>query len=223
MDRTSNPREIEVIKNHLGPVKQVENRRLYSSYRAALNDARAVSGRNLLDGKMPTTGESAGSWLGALGYLALLDHIGSCFKPVDMATNKKDRSGIIKALKYFSELEGDEIDAIYALRCSFAHNYSLSNIGISESKKRKDALTHRFMVHGSQEGPIVHLRKKQWDGKFRDKNPDNVTYISLVLLGNLVEEICTKIFALASSDKLEITLDEGYEELEGRFSVSSLI
>lgn len=66
------------------------------------------------------------SWLGAVGYLILLDQIGKCFKPV--ANPATDAEPIIRALRNFSPIQDSPtLHALYALRNALAHDYALFN------------------------------------------------------------------------------------------------
>ncbi len=189
-----------------------------SVFRALLRDARQVTRRDL-DTGMKLEGSHT-FWLGALGYLILLDQIGTCFKP----RNKPSVSGspLIRALTYFSALQKDERDAIYALRCSLAHGYSLINLDTridTKSKVRRTEYTHRFKLTGDEIGPIVILPKSKWDGDYSNKNTNNQTVIDIVLLGDLVENICKLLDTMSKADQLEVILSKSSEELDRRYSL----
>ena len=207
----------KAIKMHLSLFTQADkNMTLFSGFIAALRDARKFTARDQETGQK-ISGQSfgdLGSWLGAIGYIVLLDQIGSCFKPISAATVSENT--ITKALKYFSTLPEKEIDAIYALRCAFAHDYSLYNINRS-----KPSLTHHFKVHQSPTFPLVKLPQQQWDGDYTNMNDRNKTTINLEALGDLVETICAQLFALASQNDLEVTLIGGTDELLQRYSFYS--
>jgi hypothetical protein len=135
--------------------------------------------------------------------MTLLDQIGNCLKPADKPQSKY-KTGLKRALDYFSDLPETEINALYALRCSFAHDYSLINIDnhYDEKNKHKDKLSHRFHVGIS--GKIVSLPHQKWDRDF--KNRSNVTYVNLAAFGDLVEQICHKIKKKYQEGKLELSL-----------------
>ena len=215
--------EKEILLKHLGPVLETERGNEYSAYRGALNDARLVTGRSLEDGSLMPDYPCKPPiviWLGALGYIALLDQIGACFKPSHKPRIEKGNS-ISKALKYFTGLSDAEIDAIYALRCSFAHDYGLSNIKKNKDKSIDTSLTHRFQVNARNDMPLVSFPTEPWDGVYTNKKPENVTKISLFLLCELVEGICAQLLALAESGNLDVELDKGYDELERRYGFYS--
>jgi len=201
------PSEI-ALKLHLLKAPPQNGIQFFSGFMAALGDARSATGRDDLGrSEYPL---KHGCWLGAIGYMALLDQIGSCFKPINRP--KQNGNTITKALKYFTSLSDAEIDAIYALRCAFAHDYSLYNIN------NRPSLTHRFQVTAGGSLKLVDLPNIVWDGDYANKSPDNVTTINLESFGNMVESICSNIFTLANNNGLEVVLIDGTDELLQRYS-----
>src|SRR3989304_5474784 len=108
----------QAIEFHLTNHPPAEGIHIFSGFVAALRDARTATGRDEFGRKVDHT--KFGCWLGVIGYMALLDQIGTCFKPKQKSYESE--TSIHKALKYFSNLSDDEIEALYALRCSFAHD-----------------------------------------------------------------------------------------------------
>jgi len=100
--------------------------------------------------------------------MAVLDHIGDTVKPKRQAP--PPMKGIRRALHYFaSDLTPDEIWALYALRCSFAHDYGLVNRPTKKEiphKKRRANLTHWFAVTDSSSRPLITIPSPRWSGKF---------------------------------------------------------
>jgi hypothetical protein len=180
--------------------------KITSCFIAALRDARKTTCRQINNGgNLPDVNH--GSWLGAIGYMVLLDQIGGCLKPKNRQS--KYTNEFKKALDYFeSGLNDDEINALYALRCSFAHNYSLINVDehFKEADKSKDKLTHCFHVGVGKPCKIVELPQKRWERDFKKISDDEITYINLEALGDLVENICSKIIDKFQRDELELTL-----------------
>jgi hypothetical protein len=207
--------EDQAIKQHLSLFKfhEADPPTLYfSGFTSALRDARKFTGRNPDNGqklKEQNFG-NLGSWLGAIGYMALLDQIGSCFKP--KSSSIQIGNTIKKALKYFTTLSDPEIDAVYALRCAFAHDYSLYNIHSNPS------LTHHFGVCQNPVTRFVTLPQEQWDGNYENKNDRNITTINLEALGDTIEQICAQLFELANKNELEVILIGGSDELLQRYS-----
>ena len=199
------------INMHLFYTKPNNGVHIFSGFAAALRDAREATGRKPANG-VKTNQDKIGSWLGAIGYLCLLDQIGSCFRPSN--ANRVNGNSIKKALKYFTDLSEKEINAIYALRCAFAHDFSLYNIN-----HRKPELTHQFAVGIGGSMTTVILPKEQWDGDYSNRTPENKTIINLEALGDLIEGVCVKLFNLAKQDELEIELEGGSDELLNRYGV----
>jgi hypothetical protein len=179
-----------------------------SCFVAAIRDAREFTGRVPDTGaKLP--GGNHGCWLGALGYMALLDQVGSCLKPKD---KNEDGNEIKKSLKYFSSLRDPEIEAIYALRCAFAHNYSLVNVN-----RRRQARQHVFTLCQGDTASLVGLPRVPWRGAFDAVNADNRTVVNLEAFGDLVESVRISACEQATRDNLEITLAGGVDELLVRY------
>ena len=172
----------QAIELHLTNHPPAEGIRVFFGFAAASRDARKVTGRDELGKKVDHT--KHGCWLGAIGYMALLDQIGTCFKPKQKSY--ENGNSIRKTLKYFSNLSDDEIEALYALRCCFAHDFSLHNIN-----KEKQSRTHRFRVGVGASTHIVILPSVRWDGNYESKGLDDFTAINLEAFGDLVESIST--------------------------------
>jgi hypothetical protein len=204
---------IQAIEFHLTNRPPAEGIHIFSGFVAALRDARAATGRDEFGRKVDHT--RVGCWLGAIGYMALLDQIGTCFKP--KKNSYESGTSVHKALKYFSNLSDDKIEALYALRCCFAHDFSLHNIN-----RKKPSRTHRFRVGVGASEDIVSLPSVRWDENYESVNLDDFTTINLEALGDLVESICQQLFTLANSGELEIVLPGGSDELLHRYSIYTL-
>jgi len=200
----------KVIKLHLSYTAPSGAATMFSGFSKGLREARESSGRNLDTGDK-LSNRSHASWLAFIGYMSLLDQIGSCFKP--KGTPIEQGSAITKALKYFSALDEKSIDALYALRNAFTHDFSLYNINTS-----KPQFTQCFRVYGKCTGDVVELPKIAWNGDYNNRNNDNYTLINLEAFGDLVEDLCCKLFSLANSSDLEVTLQGGSDELLQRYS-----
>jgi hypothetical protein len=205
--------EIEALKLHFAGLTKTQEFTFFSGFSGALRDARKFTRRNQ-DNGVKLNGENLGdlgSWLGTIGYLALLDQIGKCFKP--KSARHIAGNSITKALKYFTKLPDKDIDAIYALRCGFAHDFSLFNVN-----QKNPSLTHFFLVHKGVDGPLVQLPQVQWDGNHLNRTGKNMTIVNLELLGDMVEEIVKNLTQIADSGGLEVTLPGGSDELIRRYS-----
>jgi hypothetical protein len=196
--------EQRAIERHLSEDFDIYGRRVFHAFGAALKDARRVTGRDIVTGQLLST-KHAGSWIGAIGYLVLLDQIGACFKPI--GRNPIDKNDIYKALAYFSDLKEAEIWAIYALRCAFAHDYSLYN-----KNERRPDLQHWFEVSQGRT-TLVELPTTPWNGDYCNQDRQCLTKIDLEQLGDLVENVVRSVRILAEQHKLEIALAGGEAEL----------
>lgn len=190
-----------------------------SSLNKGLHDCRKATDRDLSTGQRLDPGEHD-SWVGALGYLALLDHIGTCFTRVDRhsAGQSHEDNPIVSALRAFSDLEGDEVTALYALRCAFAHDFSLCN-----AHESKPELRHCFRLLPDVDEPLVTMPKKRWDGDYSNRPPECWTSVGLTLLGDLVEDICAQLPQLHRDGKLKLKLKGGADELYHRYTVRKAV
>lgn len=185
-----------------------------SCFSAAVRDARPATGRHIETGEVivddPTT---TGNWLGALGYMALLDHIGLCYQPEVFPRTTPETSGFIKALTYFApELPEPEIMTLWALRNSFAHNYSLANPRPTAKHR------YRFLLSAEAGQPLVVPALVPWDGTIRLKTRHE-TVVNLRAFGDLAERIVAEVQRLAASNQLAVVLAGGIEGLKGQFTI----
>ncbi len=206
----------EAINIHLNNYyNKLDGITYFSGFCGALKDARKMTGRNIKTGKKDCTNRFGhlGSWLGTLGYLSLLDQLGTCFKRKNGPVLDANKSGIIKALKNFTNFQDWEIDSIYALRNSLAHDYSLQNIN-----NRRIEYTQHFQLDNSESGVLVKKATIQWNGNLNERSKENQTYINLRALGTMVENLLVHLRTLLEKDKLLISLPGGKEELLARYS-----
>ena len=107
--------EDEALALHFGYFPPAGGVRWFSGFVGALRDARRMTGRNQ-DTAAKGDENLLGSWLGTLGYMALLDQIGKCFKPrtaaILQARPGRKLNEIERALRYFASLSLDHIDAL---------------------------------------------------------------------------------------------------------------
>jgi hypothetical protein len=205
----------ETISCHLTlkGVKGEDNLTHYSTLCAALKDARKMTGRNIETGAKDSDNlKDLGNWLGAMGYITILDQIGKCYIPQDKLPLEKTKSAIIKALNYFSNLTDLEIDVLYALRNAFFHDFSLIN-------KDNPKNIHQFKVDNHPTNPIVVLPKNNWDGDINSIIEENATYVNLQKLGDLVEDIYKRLLGLSKIHVLNIELDGQENEIARRYLV----
>jgi hypothetical protein len=204
--------EQRTIAAYLGLYGKVGEVQVFSAFVAALRDARKATGRDQVTGASIVAGEH-GCWLGAIGYMALLDQIGKCFRPA-RKPGLEGISSIERALAYFTHLKPAEREALYALRCSFAHEFALVNCNA-----KKPGLNHHFVVTAAPTGNLVTFPDTPWNGKIDDASFINVTEVNLWLFGDLVERICNDLRNRAAVGTLEIQLSDGVKGLEKRYTI----
>ncbi len=215
--------EQEAIKAHLTTNYVNQNgMTFFSGLCGGLKDARKMSGRHMdtgdkfLDNTKCSNDDNGpcfkghlGSWLGTMGYMALLDQIGKCYKPKSKTKLTGNASAIKKCLKYFTTLSDDEIDIIYALRNAFFHDYSIFNKYNGNNKF--------FLLGHHPTAPIVQAPTEIWDGNYNNVKPESQTWTNLEAIGDLVEKIYQDLLQLASTNQLDIELAGGHEELLMRY------
>lgn len=186
-----------------------------SPYVSVIQESREKAGRNQYSGIK--NNESHGSWLGAVGYMIAIDHIGDKFylpekkERVEEAEEKLtgEAKSFLKTLLYFSDLSIEETFALYSLRCSLVHDFFLKNVN-------NENLTHHFSVTQGGEGELVTLPKEKWDGDDKTRNNENKTIINIELLADLVEEIHLKLLKLLGEGTVSIYDDKKLEFLQYR-------
>jgi hypothetical protein len=157
----------------------------YSSLVAAMRDARGATSRNERGRyRNQRESESSASWLGAIGYLSVLDQLGTCFART--GEWQASKVAIIRAIGYWApEVTSTEAHALYALRCSLVHAYSLWNDGGGEPRQR-----HKFGLVVTPGADLVTLPPKaKRGGNLRSRDEMGDTIISLRQLGDMVETV----------------------------------
>lgn len=178
---------------------------------AVLRDARGATGRHI-DALDPGPPERPASWLGALGYLIFLEHVGRCLRPKSALPMKVEP--LVKALSFFTVLGEREAFALYALRCGFAHSYSLWNRPRRGTPERRALLTHHFKLLVEGGGPVVALGTQLWDGNPPSRGPLNWTTVDLWALGDLAEDVFARLPNLNAAGELMIAVPRGVEGLD---------
>jgi hypothetical protein len=94
--------EDDALHIHLlgSAITTISGYRYLSGFTAILRDARQDTGRNADSGTVLEE-EKTGHWLGAVGYMILLDQAGKCFKPRNAQVAVKG-SAIEKCLTYWA-------------------------------------------------------------------------------------------------------------------------
>jgi hypothetical protein len=213
----------DIIRAHLTSNYINQNGLIYfSALCGGLKDSRKISGRHLDTGEKFSEDTSCngdengpcfkghlGSWLGTMGYMAILDQIGKCYRPKSKTRIKNNSSAIIKCLVYFTSLSSDEINVLYALRNAFFHDYSISH--------KHNSNKYVFRVGHDSNAPILKPSTRPWVGSYTNINSENQTWVNLEAIGDLVERIYNDLVELASKDELEIELVGGADELFARY------
>ena len=186
-----------------------------STLYGALREARHFGKRDL-DSGVSTKDKYARRWLVAMGYLAILDQIGGAFQYTGSTkTTIGYKSDILKAIRNFGydllDYCEHKIHALVALRNSLFHNWCLVHIPVGKPASQiYKWQIHRFGLYGNSYGEVVTLPHEQWDGKLTPKHYDvnTLTYVNLLELGNLVEEIVRRIIKYNQEGKVELRMSE---------------
>jgi hypothetical protein len=189
----------EAIRAHLYPTPPRHGIQYKSSLIALLTDARGATGRHLDTGSVVTPDHTR-SWLGATGYLILLDQVGTCFQRA--GTKVAADNPIARALKQFSHVADDtRVDAIYALRHGLAHDYALFNANSKHPNRQ-----HAFNFTADAHTPLVVLPQRPWSGSYSAIHHQEITVINLRALGDLAEEVVANLRQLHEQQSLGITM-----------------
>jgi hypothetical protein len=159
-----------------------------SSFRALLRDARGATGRDRDDGRV-VEGEHSPSWLGALGYLVLLDQLGGALRTRD-AEESPSENAFFTGLRVFApEVTEEDRWALYALRCSLAHHYTLHN------PHGDPRLRHYFTLDPERGAPLVSIPPpdQRWNGRVDEGRQGEATVVGLRTLGDLLESIVARL------------------------------
>ena len=195
--------EQEALREYLTPTAP-----RISSFVAALQDARNATGRDSETGTVRME-LATGSWLGAVGYMLLLDQIGTAVEPAGRPA--MEGRAILRALKWWAPGVTDRVaKAIYALRCALAHDYSLFN------RHAKDPeLCHEFRLHRGT-GALVQLPARPWQGDFTQLH--DPTTISLRVLGDRVEGVASAVKESHARGEVRIAKGLSPDDLLQRYS-----
>jgi hypothetical protein len=196
------------MTRHLVDVPAVDGRQYRSCFNALLGDARHAAGRD-------TTGtlvrRSETLWLGATAYLVLLDQIGKTFTlagfPVDQS-----RPAINRALACFTDLDSASIEALYALRCSLAHDYSLA------SPSKRPERMHLFRLTDDGYTPLVTFPKEPWPNDYSVVRGHD-TLVNLRKIGDLVEGVVDRLRREHADDRLRLHPELSLVEFETRYGL----
>jgi hypothetical protein len=199
--------ETRLIWGYLTPWSG-EPRPVVSTLSAVLRDARGAALRDL-DSGSPLNELHSTSWLATVGYMILLDQVGSTVRPRGVTPpGGSKRPSFLVALRLFaSHLLEREAEALYALRCCLVHDYALAHRG-----RRRP---HHFRLIANDSDPIVTLPKMPWDGRpqFPESTDETSTAVNIRKFADLVEATVANLRRLAATRDLEIALAGGKNEL----------
>lgn len=208
--------EGDAVHLHLfGPVDRPQvgpGYRYISGFLACLGDARSVSGRDANSGEVLDE-RRTGSWLGAVGYLILLDQLGKCFRPAGRGGTTESNAIELALLNWATEVDEADRRVIYALRNALAHDYSLFNR--RESSSPYDFF---FTLNRDPENLVVRA-ERPWNRDYMNHDLRATTVVSLRALGDLVELIVSRIRDAALENRIEIALPGGPDELTNRYGL----
>jgi hypothetical protein len=177
----------------------------HSALGTPLKEIRAKAGRDENSGKLNSN--ISGSWLAALGYLALIEQVGSCYNRPE--GNESDPRDLVRAIRQFSKVsEADSLEVLYGLRCSLSHNYAIVRNDARYPKQPKYAfIVHPIPTSGTGRVPLIKYPATPWDGDYSKlANPDFRTMVSIAGIGDLFEEIFASVKDLHTKGGLRLRL-----------------
>lgn len=199
-NKTHDPSSDDLIKLYLFLPVEIEIQRqtvqVKSALEALLTDAHRVTGRD--DDGNVLNEEHLGTWLGVMGYLALVDQIGKVLK----WTSRPDCSGakFEQILQQHGKTEA-EAAALYGFRNAMVHSYGLANENRDKPKRQ-----HYFRLNVWGGSPLVDFPRRPWDGDPTNVGEDVTTTVSLQAVGNLGETLVLDLQESYLNDNTSVTL-----------------
>jgi hypothetical protein len=211
--------EQDAIRAYLAPIDV--RRQHHSCLDAALRDARGASLRDPTSGKPVDEVNHSRNWLGAVGYMIIIDQLGSALRPdseTDVTPVRRRASSFERCLRRFTHSSPQTISALYGLRCALAHDYGLINPppdGADPSPQ------HRLFLLNPDEPALVTSPIRAWDGKLDPTpGPDRATSVNPRQFANEVEDLVASLRE-SPPGALRIALQGGVRELRLRFFFSA--
>lgn len=164
--------------------------------RAALLDARPAVGRAIRTGETYRADRSA-SWLGTIGYLVLLDHIGAWARPPGSTEAVTDEP-FVDALTAWTSLDAAQTDGLWALRCALLGGYGLQHVDPMPSR------THHFLLEPTRGDPIT-VPSSPWKPGV-PRTEENATHIRLAGLHDTIEQVVDDVIRHVEDDDLTCIL-----------------
>ena len=201
------------LEMHLN-VRPPDDPDVHSMFWALVRDARQVARRDPESGTCledPEDHPGLNLWPASLLYMVLTDQIGNSLEPLNGAALAPETSGFKRALYHFGRrvetLSDLDIDTLWALRCSFAHDYSLINLPSNPGQRARYA--RLFALTWSVGRPLLEHPLTPWDGDLI-KLPSDRTQVNLRAFEELGERIINELQILCS--KHELVLASGLDE-----------
>jgi hypothetical protein len=145
--------------------------------------------------------------MGAIGYLVTIELLGSAIRP--RGSTPSGKNAFYKCLDVFwpptVPKTRDDVETLYALRCSFAHSYGL----VSGAPNKRV-----FRLVDDPSAPMINLRAP-WGGGY-PVNSREKTIINVRAVGDLVEDIYRDLLTRPTGS-LEI-VPSSEEEFRARFT-----
>lgn len=158
-----------------------------SSFEAAYSDA------------METVPHAA--WLAALGVLCFFDEVGGAVRST-LASDVAKTTNVEKGLAHFTDVSPEDALVLYALRCAFAHHYSLINVGKGQ---RAEMLHHAFvLVNDPDLEWLVTIPKMRWDGQDMLDLRGRQTEVNLARLFAVAGRLRSRVVALHEEGNLSL-------------------
>lgn len=118
------------------------------------------------------------------------------------------------------KLSHEEVEALYALRCALAHDYSLSNLGRGSAELRP-LLHHSFsLVEIAPDLIQLPTSDRRWNGVWGGPGPSSdhdSTTVGLRSVGDFVESLTSEIRAAHSRGEVAIACEGGATEMNERY------
>ena len=163
-----------------------------------------------------------------LSTLCLVEQLGQFFEPLSKSRTWNNRAGENKFKAFLfqlSSLSEDEVNALYALRCSLAHDFSVVNIN-NVSVDRKD-YAYIFRLNFDASKPVIELPAEDWKGEYgiftaerADEKNNFLTRIGATSLINLVRDIIRKLQKMHTDGELVCILgDDLHLKIMARYAM----
>lgn len=178
----------------------------WSGFWLALRDARVTAGRNADTGAIVNP-DPPTKWLGAVGYMVLLDQLGTAVHRPSVPTTG---APILRTLEAFTNLSDADRKVVYALRCALAHDFSLVNKG--------GAGDHLFRLVWDPTSPLIAHPATAWDGDYAHAATSDDTVVNLRQLIEVSEQVVAEVFNAHAKGDLALLVP--VNEAEHRYFVT---